>query len=88
MYAVPHEVTPIQRRTESVHIGCGAHPASYSVGIEVLSRGYSGRGVTLTTHLHLALRLRMSGAIPLLPPVCLHGMEWDKFILFTLRYLV
>jgi hypothetical protein len=29
----------------------------------------------LTTHLHLVPRLRMSGAIPLLPPVSLHGMD-------------
>jgi hypothetical protein len=31
-----------------------AHPASYPMGTEVLSRGVKrGRGVTLTTHLHL-----------------------------------
>ena len=33
----------------------------------VLSSEQSGRDVILTAHLHLAPRLRMSGAIPLLP---------------------
>jgi hypothetical protein len=28
----------------------------------------------LTTHLHVVPRLRMSGAVPLSLPVCLHGM--------------
>ena len=52
---------------ENVQTGCGAHTASYSVGTGVLPRGYSGRSVKLTAHLHLVPRLRMSGAIPLLP---------------------
>jgi len=30
-------------------------------------RGWSGRGVNLTTHLHLVPRSRMHGAIPPLP---------------------
>ena len=37
--------------------------------------GYSGRHVTLTTHLHLVPRLRMSGAIPL-HPLRLHGKNY------------
>ena len=32
----------------------------------------------LTIHLHLVLRLRMSGAIPL-HPLYLHGMHRDNF---------
>lgn len=45
----------------------------------VLSRrvGQSGRGVMLTTDLHIALKLGMSAAIYLLPPVC--GLDWDVF---------
>lgn len=39
-----------------------AHLASCTIGNEVLSRGYSDRGVVLTTH-HPVARLRMSGAI-------------------------
>ena len=31
---------------------------------------------------HLAPRLRMSGAVPLLPLVCLHGMDRDNFITY------
>jgi hypothetical protein len=34
------------------------------VNWELFLWGYSGRGMKLTTHLHLLLRLRMSGAIP------------------------
>jgi len=36
------------------------------------SGGEGSQGVMLTTHLHLVPRLRMSGAIPLLPPLWLH----------------
>ena len=44
-----------------------------------------GRGVKLTTHLHLAPRLRMSGAIPLLP---LYGsMAWTGKASLFLLYL-
>ena len=42
------------------------HPASYYNGTGVNSREKSGRGVMTTTHLHLAPRMRMSGAIPVL----------------------
>ena len=41
-----------------VQTGPGAHPASYKIGIGSLSRGQSGRGVALTTHTHLASRLK------------------------------
>jgi hypothetical protein len=36
----------------------GAHPASYTVDIGSVSRALSGRGVALTTHPHLAPRLK------------------------------
>ena len=49
------------------HIGSGAHPASYSMGTGVLSQEWSSWGVILTTGLHLALKLRMSGVISLFP---------------------
>ena len=42
--------------------GSGAHPASCSMGIGVISRG-----MKLTTHLHLVPWLRMSGTVRLLP---------------------
>ena len=40
---------------------------SYSMRTEVPSRRYSGRGVTLTTCLLIAPRVRISGAIPPFP---------------------
>ena len=43
------------------------HPTSHSKTNGVLSRGYSGRSVKLTTH-HLLPRLIMSGAVRLLHP--------------------
>jgi len=53
-----------------VKTGCRDHLASYSVGTignGVLSREWSGWDVKLTIHLHLVLKLRMSGALPLFP---------------------
>jgi hypothetical protein len=44
------------------------------------SKGYCDCAVMLITHLHMASWLSMSGAVPLLPPVCLNGMEMDNFI--------
>jgi hypothetical protein len=41
-----------------VHTGPGAHPTSYTLGTGSLRGGHSGRGVALTTHHHLALRLK------------------------------
>jgi len=43
------------------------------VGTGVLFRGYGGRGVKLAAHLHLLPRLRMGGAIPLLPYMPCHN---------------
>ena len=34
------------------------------------SPGWSGHGIALTTHLHLVLRFSLSGAIPILLPLC------------------
>ena len=43
-----------------------AYPASYSKGSRSSFPGANCQGMKVTTHLHLVLRLRMSGAIPLL----------------------
>jgi len=43
-------------------------PASSTMDTRVISHGKSGRSVKLTNHLHPGPRLKMSGAIPLLPP--------------------
>jgi len=53
---------------QDMQTGSGAHPASYSMGTKkVLSHGPCNRGVKLTTHLHLVPRLRIGGAISILP---------------------
>jgi hypothetical protein len=52
------------------------------VGTVVLSCGCSGCGVKLTINLYLVQRLRMSGAIPLLPLYAFMGMDRENFTLF------
>ena len=37
---------------------CGAHPACFTMGIEYLFSGKRGGSVALTTHFHLAPRLK------------------------------
>jgi hypothetical protein len=49
------------------------------MGTRVLPGGLSGQAVKLDTQLHLGPRLRVSGAIPLLPPICLYGVNTDTF---------
>ena len=51
-----------------VPTGPRALPASCTVGTITLSRGWSDRGVELTSHPYLALRLRLIRAISLFPP--------------------
>jgi hypothetical protein len=48
---------------------CGPPSLLSNVHRGLFPRGYSGRGIKLTTHLHLAPRLIMRGAVPLLPHV-------------------
>jgi len=47
------------------------------IGTVVLSREVNRSGPE-ADHLHLAPRLRMSGAIPLLPIICPHGFDRDS----------
>ena len=65
-----------------IQIGCGAHPATCSMGTGGSFPNESGPGVKATTHLYLVPRLRRSGTMSLLPPVCLHDMQRDN-ITFT-----
>jgi hypothetical protein len=44
-----------------------AHPASCLTGNGILSRGYGGQNLELTTYLQLVPQLRMHGNCPLLP---------------------
>ena len=57
-----------------IQTGSGAYPASYIMGTwELLSLGYSGRGVKLTTHLQLVLRSQYVD-IYIRSPIRLHGV--------------
>jgi hypothetical protein len=47
--------------------GSGAHPVSISIGTEVTFRAYSDWSVEFTTQPHLVSRLRIRGAMPLIP---------------------
>jgi hypothetical protein len=55
-----------------VQTGPGAHPMSYAMSMRVLCWGWCSQDMKLTTHLHLVLRLKMGGAVPLHPyfPSC------------------
>jgi hypothetical protein len=71
---------------QNVPTGCGVHSVSYSTNAKVPSQGKSGRDVILTSHIYLAPRFRMTGAICLLPLQTL--MAWTgtlPCLLFTLR---
>ena len=62
-------------------IGFGVHPASYSIGAGLLSRGLRDRGVKLTTNLHVGPRLIMSGAVLPLPLYAFMTLKWRTFYL-------
>ena len=54
--------------------GRGAHPVSYEMGTGSLFRGYSCRCWGLTTHSHLAPRLKKEKSYTSVPPVDIHGL--------------
>jgi hypothetical protein len=58
----------------AVKTGPGAHPASCTMATGPISRGYSGRGVELTTHPHLVPRLKKEYSYTSTPPLGLHGL--------------
>ena len=64
--------------SEYVLTGCAVHPSTDLVGTGDFSPGKgggSGRGMNLTTELHLVPRLRMCGAsYTSTPPIRLHGV--------------
>jgi hypothetical protein len=70
-------------RLQNVKTGCGTHLACCSLGIGVLSQGYSGRDFNLTTALQLVPRLGMSGAILMLT-LSAYMRRTGTTILFTL----
>ena len=61
---------------QNIQTSSAAHSDSCSVSTMVLTSGWV---MQLTILLHLVPRLRITGAIPLLPSVCLHGVDKEKF---------
>ena len=55
-------------------VGPGAHPASGTMGVMSLPRGQSGRGVALTTHPHIAPRLKKEYSYTSAPPLALRDL--------------
>jgi hypothetical protein len=66
----------------NIQSGAGAHPAFYSMGIGTLSAGVKWLCHQGDSHLQV-LKLRMSEALPLLPPVCLRGIHKDNFSFYS-----
>jgi len=67
----PHPSRPALRPTQS--------PIQWLPGI---SRGQSGRGVTLTTHPHLAPRLKKEKSYTSTPPLDLRGLFYGRLYLY------
>ena len=69
----------------SVKTGLEAHPTSCTMGTGYLSRGQSGRGVALTTHSHLAPRLKKEYSYTSTFLRGLHGLlQGELYLLLTL----
>jgi hypothetical protein len=74
---------------QNVRTVFGAHPFSYSVNTGVFPRIERPERDVIITHINTVPRLRVSGVIHRLPPVCLHGMNRENFTFypdFSLRY--
>jgi hypothetical protein len=71
----------------AVQTGPGAHPASYTMGTGSLPRGYSGRGVELTTHPHLVPRLKKEYSYTCTPLWAFMACSRENFT-FTLPQVV
>jgi hypothetical protein len=73
---------------QNLQTDSGAQPAAYLMSIGFLSRNQTDRDIKLTTHLHLVPRLRISGAMPLLPLYTF--MAWTETLplLYYFVYLV
>jgi len=81
---IPNSKSGVSKSFSLVHTrsdGCGYRPASCSGDPRVSSRGYSGRGMNLTTHSHLAPTLKMSRTVPVSPFLASHGMLGEDFYL-------
>ena len=65
----------------TIHVDSGAYHASYSASIRVLSWGQSNWSMTLTTHLDLVPRLRMTVVVPLLHLFAYMSRAGGQFVL-------
>jgi hypothetical protein len=72
---------------QNVQTGSEAHPASCLRSTGVLPREIKRSGHKINLSLPLVPRLRISGATPLLPPLCLHGRDRRKIYLFLDYYI-
>jgi hypothetical protein len=72
---------------QNIQTGSGAHPASCSMGTGFFPGGEAAVGVMLTSHLQLVPRLRMNGAIPLLPLYAFMAWTGEELPLLTLHLL-
>ena len=54
--------------------GPGAYSAFSTMGTRSLCQGYSGQGMALTIHPHLALRLKKESSYNSMPPLDLHRL--------------
>jgi len=59
--------------------GCGYPTAFCSEDARVFFRGYSGRGLNLATHTHLAPTLKISTTVPVSPFSANHVRFWMTF---------
>jgi len=62
-----------------VQSGSGTRLASCLMGIMGFVTGGKATGPRLTSHLHLVPVIRMSGAIPSSPAICLHDVYCENF---------
>jgi hypothetical protein len=70
--------------TRDIYLLQNAHPSAYSVGIGFLSRGVKRPGVSMTIHLHVEQRVRMSPAMTPTAPKCLHCADRDNLTFYML----
>ena len=71
---------------QNVQTGSEAHPALHAKDTEVPSRGQSGLRMTFTARLHLQPKVRMSGAVPILPLYTFKASTGGKLYFYLLNH--
>jgi hypothetical protein len=67
---------------QDVQIGTEAH-LTFSLRMGLLSRAYSGRGVTLTTRQHVTRRLKISRNMRPIPNMSVRRGRWRLYLSFV-----